>query len=213
MTTLKPHSIFQTLQSSNLFLKCCPVSWQCFVSDGGERSTQSGAGSLWWGGIKFGNHKLGQQIQSGTQQLFLPATDHLPQLRPLFNQKTQNYHKLSSNIQQGQISSCGDKKNKANGLKISPGSKTQLKFCGNTETVVIIDLIKVIIDWNKAMVGRNKAMVGRTKAIDSVSYLQTWLTGWYLIFRRYHKYEKDLILIDDPTSTKIYMFILTHFKD
>ena len=112
MITLNPHSIFQTLQSSNLFLKCCPVSWQCFVSDGGERSTQSGAGSLWWGGIKFGNHKLGQQIQSGTQQLFLPATGHLPQLRPLFNQKPQNYHKLSSNIQQGQISSCGDEKTK-----------------------------------------------------------------------------------------------------
>ena len=70
--------------------------------------------------------------------------------------------------------------------------------------MVTIDLIKVIIDWNKAMVGRKKA-------IDSVSYLQTWLAGWYLIFHRYHKYEEDII--DDPTSTKSYMFILTQFKD
>ena len=54
-------------------------------------------------------------------------------------------------------------------------------------------------------------MVGRTKAIDSVSYLQTILTGWYLIFHRYHKHEEDLI--DDPTSTESYMFILTQFKD
>ena len=127
MITLKPRSVFQTLQSSNLFLKCCPVSWQCFVSDGGERSTQSGAGSLWWGGIKFGNHKLGQQIQSGTQQLFLPATDHLPQFRPLFNKKTTKLSQIIIEHTTGTNLKLWRQKKQSKWTNISPGSKTQLK--------------------------------------------------------------------------------------